>query len=112
MSGAFGKGGSAVATPLLHAMGVPAMAAVASPLPATLPATLLASRPYARAGHVDLRVVRIGLVFGVPAVIVGAVLTRWIAGRELIVAADAIVLALGLRILVGREHDDAPAVAQ
>jgi uncharacterized membrane protein YfcA len=106
MSGAFGKGGSAIATPLLHAMGVPAMAAVASPLPATVPATLLASRPYARAGHVDRRVVRLGVAFGVPATIVGATLTRWIPGSELIFAADAIVLALGLRILFAVEGDD------
>jgi uncharacterized membrane protein YfcA len=106
MSGAFGKGGSAIATPLLHAMGVPAMAAVASPLPATVPATLLASRPYARAGHVDRRVFRLGLVVGVPATVVGATLTRWIPGSELVFAADAIVLALGLRILFGVSADD------
>src|SRR3954470_14473187 len=42
LSGAFGKGGSALATPLLHAIGVPAIVAVASPLPATIPATLVA----------------------------------------------------------------------
>src|SRR5205814_1164455 len=107
MSGAFGKGGSAVATPLLHAMGVPAMAAVASPLPATIPAALLASRPYARAGHVDARVVRLGLTVGIPAVVVGATLTRWIPGDGLVLAADAIVLALGLRILFAGEHDEA-----
>ncbi len=53
LSGAFGKGGSAVSTPLLHALGVPAIVAIASPLPATIPSTLLASRGYARAGHVD-----------------------------------------------------------
>jgi uncharacterized membrane protein YfcA len=107
MSGAFGKGGSAVATPLLHAMGVPAMAAVASPLPATIPATLLASRPYARAAHVDRRVVRLGVAFGIPAVVIGATLTRWIPGAGLVLAADAIVLALGLRILLAGDHDDA-----
>jgi uncharacterized membrane protein YfcA len=106
MSGAFGKGGSAIATPLLHAMGVPAMAAVASPLPATVPATLLASRPYAHAGHVDRRVLRLGVAFGVPATIVGATLTRWIPGSELIFAADAIVLALGLRILFAVDGED------
>ena len=44
LSGAFGKGGSAIATPLLHLLGVPAMVAIASPLPATIPSSWLASR--------------------------------------------------------------------
>ncbi|HWS44589.1 MAG TPA: sulfite exporter TauE/SafE family protein [Acidimicrobiia bacterium] len=110
ISGAFGKGGSAVSTPLLHLAGVPAMIAVASPLPATIPSTLLAGRSYARAGHVDGRVVRIGLAVGLPATAIGAVLTRWIPGGSLVLATDALVLALGLRVLL-KEHaaDDAGA---
>jgi uncharacterized membrane protein YfcA len=36
LGGLFGKGGAAVATPLLAAVGVPAIVAVASPLPATV----------------------------------------------------------------------------
>ena len=103
ISGAFGKGGSAVSTPLLHLAGVPAMIAVASPLPATIPSTLLAGRSYARAGHVDGRVVRIGLAVGLPATAIGAVLTRWIPGGSLVLATDALVLALGLRVLL-KEH--------
>ena len=46
LSGAFGKGGAAVSSPLLHAIGVPAMFVLASPLPATIPSTLLAGRKY------------------------------------------------------------------
>ena len=57
LSGAFGKGGSAIATPLLHLLGFPAIVAIASPLPATIPSTLVASRVYARSGDVDRRVV-------------------------------------------------------
>ena len=100
LSGAFGKGGSAIATPLLHLIGVPAIAAIASPLPATIPSSWLASRPYARAGNVDRRVVRLGLPVGIPATIVGALLTRWIPGGPLILVTDVLVLAFGLRILV------------
>src|SRR5215475_2752461 len=66
VSGAFGKGGAAVSTPLLHAIGFPAMVAVASPLPATIPSTLIASRKYAREGHVDRRVLIIGALVGLP----------------------------------------------
>src|SRR6516225_3528803 len=80
LSGAFGKGGSAIATPLLHLAGVPAMVAVASPLPATIPSTFLASRAYARDGHIDRRVLRLGIAIGLPATVIGALMTRWIPG--------------------------------
>jgi len=112
LSGAFGKGGSAVATPLLHLLGVPALVAIASPLPATIPSTLLAGRVYARRGDIDKRVVRVGLPIGLPATVVGALLTRWIPGGPLVIATDILVLAFGLRILLTRsatpngEHDE------
>src|SRR5258708_29813244 len=48
LAGLFGKGGSAIATPLLHAVGVPAIVAVASPLPATIPSTAGAGAAYWR----------------------------------------------------------------
>jgi uncharacterized membrane protein YfcA len=52
LGGMFGKGGSAIATPLLAAIGLPAFVAVAAPLPATIPGTLFAHRQYLSA--VDL----------------------------------------------------------
>jgi uncharacterized membrane protein YfcA len=106
LSGAFGKGGSAVSTPLLHALGVPAIVAIASPLPATIPSTLLAGRRYARAGHVDRTVLRTGVIFGIPLTAAGALMTRWIGGAPLIVATDAILLVLGLRVLLGAHADE------
>jgi uncharacterized membrane protein YfcA len=102
LSGAFGKGGSALATPLLHAIGVPAIFAIASPLPATIPSMMIAARAYARAGNVDRRILRIGLPIGLPMTIVGALLTRWIPGGPLIVATDIVVLAFGIHILLTR----------
>jgi len=107
LSGAFGKGGAAISTPLLHALGIPAMAAIASPLPATIPATLLAGRGYARAGHVDRRVVRIGVIVGVPLTALGAFATRWIPGEPLVLATDVVLLVLALRVLLrGHERDE------
>ena len=102
LSGAFGKGGSAVATPLLHLLGVPAIVAIASPLPATIPSSLLASRVYAGAGNVDRRVVRVGLPIGLVLTLVGATLTKWVPGGPLVVATDVLVLACAIRILTGR----------
>jgi hypothetical protein len=101
-SGAFGKGGSAIATPLLHLLGVPPIMAIASPLPATIPSTWLASRVYARTGDIDRRIVRLGLPIGVPCTIAGALLTRWIPGGPLVIVTDVVLLAFGLRILLIR----------
>jgi uncharacterized protein len=108
LSGAFGKGGSALATPLLHLMGVPAIIAIASPLPATIPSSLIAGRAYGRSGNIDRRILRIGLPIGLPATIAGAWLTRWIPGGPLIIATDVVVLAFGIRILLMR---NAPSVS-
>jgi uncharacterized membrane protein YfcA len=101
-AGMFGKGGSAIATPLLHAFGVPAIIAVAAPLPATIPSTIVASGPYWKGRHVDLRLVRWSVGVGVPAAIVGAVATRWIDGSALVRVTDVIIALLGVRFLLGK----------
>lgn len=98
LGGLFGKGGSAVATPLLHALGVPAIVAVASPLPAAIPSTLAAAWAYWRAGLVDWRLVRWSIGVGVPATIAGALATRWIGGAALVAATDVVLVTLGLRL--------------
>jgi uncharacterized membrane protein YfcA len=99
-SGAFGAGGSALATPLLALVGVPPTMAVASPLPATIPTALNGGRQYRRGGHVDFRVLRIGLVTGIPLAAFGAALTRWIPGSTLVLATDVILIVLALRMLM------------
>jgi uncharacterized protein len=100
----FGKGGSAIATPILHFAGVPALIAVASPLPATIPSTIVASLPYWRAGFVDKRVITYGAAFGMPAAAIGAVLTNWANGPALILVTDVVILALAVRIFIERKH--------
>lgn len=99
-AGLFGKGGSAIATPLLHAAGVPAIVAVAAPLPATIPSTAVAFSAYRRGHFVDGRVIRWSLAIGVPATIVGALLTRWISGGVLVMVTDVLVAGLGIRFLL------------
>ena len=69
LGGLFGKGGSALATPLLAAVGVPPIIAVASPLPATVPGTLIAHREYRRFGLSDPEVIRWSIAVGVPATV-------------------------------------------
>lgn len=103
LGGLFGKGGSAIATPLLAAIGVPPIIAVASPLPATIPSTLVAYQRYRRAGISDPEVVRWSIAFGVPATVIGALATRWIDGGLLVTATELIVAAIGAKVLLRPE---------
>jgi uncharacterized protein len=100
LGGLFGKGGSAIATPLLALVGIPPYVAVASPLPATIPATLVAARTYWRADHVEWRLVRWTVAVAFPATVVGALATHWISGDLLVVATEVMLAALGLRFLL------------
>lgn len=102
LGGLLGKGGSAIATPLLHAVGVPAIIAVAAPLPATIPSTMVAGYAYSKERLVDWRVVRWSVAFGVPATVVGALLTRWVSGGVLVEVTDLVLVGLGLRLLLGK----------
>jgi uncharacterized membrane protein YfcA len=99
LAGLFGKGGSAVATPLLHAVGVPALVALAAPLPAAIPSTLAATGAYWRHHLVDGEVLVWSLLAGVPATVAGAYATRWVSGSVLILATDVMLALLGLRFL-------------
>jgi uncharacterized protein len=98
--GLFGVGGSSFATPLLSLAGLSGFAAIASPLPATIPAALAGARQYGRAGAIDRNVVRWSLVGGIPATIVGALLSRVVGGPALLVASGVVLGAVGIRILL------------
>ncbi len=100
MAGLFGKGGSAIATPLLHAVGVPAIVALAAPLPATIPSTLVGFSVYWRSHLVDRQVLGWSIAVGVPATVAGALATRWIGGGLLVDITDVVVVVIGLRLMV------------
>ena len=107
LGGLFGKGGSAIATPLLSLVGIPPIAAVASPLPATIPSTLSASYAYWRERLIDWRVVGWSAAVGVPAAAAGAYATRWIGGSVLVTVTELIVVTLGVKFLLrpGDPHE-------
>jgi uncharacterized membrane protein YfcA len=106
LGGLFGKGGSAIATPLLDLGGVAPISAVASPLPATIPGTLAAAAAYWRERLVDWEIVRWSVPIGVPATMAGAYATRWIGGMPLVVATEVIVAVLGARFLLHPSDPD------
>jgi hypothetical protein len=100
LGGLFGKGGSAVATPLLQLAGVPAFFAVASPLPATIPGTLVASLAYLKEGLFDREVVFWSVLLGLPATVLGAFASKAVGGAGLLLMSNVVVAGLGLSFLV------------
>ncbi|MCU1496557.1 MAG: hypothetical protein JWM47_510 [Acidimicrobiales bacterium] len=99
LGGLLGKGGSALATPVLVALGIPPVLALAAPLPATVPGTLVAAHRYRRLGLIDRDVLVWSLAAGLPATVLGAVATRWIDAHLLVLVTDVVIVALGVRML-------------
>lgn len=99
MGGLFGKGGSAVATPLLALIGVPGFVAVAAPLPAVIPGTFVASVAYWKEQLVDWPVAAWSVGLGAPATVVGALLSQKTGARPLLVLTAVMVLAFGFAFL-------------
>jgi uncharacterized membrane protein YfcA len=93
--GWFGAGGSAFATPVLAMLGLPGVVAVATPLPALLPASLAGLASY-RGGHdLDWTAARRTLTGAIPAALLGTACSKVVDGRSLL------VFSAGTLVLVG-----------
>jgi len=99
LGGLFGKGGSAIATPLLSLIGYPGFVAVASPLPATIPGTLVASGEYWESHLLDWQIVWWSVAVGIPATILGSLLTKFTGARPLLIVTAILVLGFGISFL-------------
>jgi uncharacterized protein len=97
--GVFGAGGSAFATPVLAMIGIPAPVAVASPLAAMLPSSIVGAREYHRVGLLDRRVAVLAVLAGLPAVLAGAALSGFVGGEALLVLSGLMLLVVGIRML-------------
>lgn len=98
--GLFGAGGSAFATPMLALVGVPGILAIATPLPALLPASIVSARRQLRQGNLDHRVAGLVIAGGVPGAVVGAVGSRYVSGSALLIASGVLLLVVGARVLL------------
>lgn len=111
LSGMFGIGGGIITTPAVRLLlGASAIAAVASTLPAILPAALAGSYTYVRSGVADPRMgLTIGLSGALTAV-AGAYLTRFIGGSILLVVTAAIIayMAVDMALLAMRRPPAEP----
>ena len=109
--GMFGAGGSAFATPILALIGLPGVIAVASPLPAMLPASIAGARRYLRSGNLDTRIAKLAVVGGVPGTVIGALVSRYVSGNALLVLSGVMLLVVGARVLLldAKDHEDRSA---
>jgi len=98
--GIFGAGGSAFATPVLAVLGVSGLAAVASPLPAMIPAAFVGARKYVRAGNFDSRVAKLAILGGVPGTLLGALASKLVGGDRLLILSGVLLLVIGVRMLM------------
>jgi uncharacterized protein len=100
LGGLFGKGGSAIATPMLSLIGIPGFISVTSPLPATIPGTFIASVEYWKSDLIDWQIVKWSLIVGVPSTILGAYLTSYTGAIPLLILTGLLVLTFGLGFLI------------
>lgn len=98
--GLFGAGGSAFATPVLAVLGVPGLLAVASPLPAMVPAAFVSARRYLKSGNLDRRIAQLAIGGGVPGTLIGALVSRFVGGEGLLLLSGLLLLGIGARMLL------------
>ena len=110
--GLFGVGGSSFATPVLGLLGVPGLIAVAAPLPATIPAALVGMIAYVRRHQVEWPVARWSIYGGVPATVVGALLSNCVGGQSLLIAWGVLLGAVGVLILLSLPEGRLAGVAR
>jgi uncharacterized membrane protein YfcA len=102
LSGLFGVGGGIVMTPGLTTFtGLPAIVAVATPLPVILPTAMMGAFTYHRAGEVDLRAARWIAIPGAVAAVLGALLTQVVDADLLLLLTAALLVWQSVDILRG-----------
>jgi uncharacterized membrane protein YfcA len=96
---------------LLSLIGYPGFIAVAAPLPATIPGTLIASAGYWRARLLDWPVVWWSIAIGIPSTVLGSFLTKYTGARPLLIVTGLMVLGFGLSFLLLPQEHGAEAAA-
>jgi uncharacterized protein len=110
MSGAFGVGGAILTTPAVEVLlGAPPIIAVGTPLPAIIPTTLSGMVAYRRAGQIDTRAVRWAAPVGALGATVGALLTKVVNARILLLATAILIGWQAVRVGWGTRVLEDPA---
>jgi uncharacterized protein len=94
-SGLFGLGGSSIGTPILRLLGLPALIALASPLPLTLPSAIGGAIAYRKEHLIHWRIALLTSLWGCPGVLAGAWLTAFIPETMLMLLTALFILSVG-----------------
>lgn len=94
-SGLFGLGGSSIGTPILRLFGLPALIALASPLPLTLPSAIGGAIAYQKDRLIHWRIAVLTSLWGCPGVLTGAWLTAFIPETTLMLLTALFILGVG-----------------
>ncbi len=122
VSAFFGIGGSSIDTPLIRVLaGLPPLEALATPLPLTRLTANIALFAFRKHHLVDFRLALLSLATGLPGMVVGSLLTKYVSGKFLmlltavvlfLVGVDFIVKDLTERSFAGRKVEPRPPVWQ
>jgi uncharacterized protein len=108
-SGIFGLGGSSIGTPILRLFGLPALIALASPLPLTLPTAISGAISYRKQHLIYWRIALLTSLWGVPGVLLGTWITELLPGTALMLFTALFILAVGAYGLSGlRKNQSLP----
>lgn len=100
LSGLLGKGGSAISTPALQIFaGVNPFFALASPLPAAITSTISATTVYSHEKLFNKRLIIMAAIFGIPATVAGAYLSRYLPGKTLMILTALFIVGIGITLL-------------
>jgi len=100
-SGMFGIGGSVVATPILKlALGIPAIIALATPIPAAIPSAASGSFMYYKNNLINFKLAGSVLITAIPFSWLGSWTTQYVDGTVLLVAKALFLAFLGLRFFI------------
>jgi uncharacterized membrane protein YfcA len=101
VSGMFGIGGGIITTPAIRMLlGYPDLIAVGTPLPVILPTAITGAVVHARQGSADVRTGLLVGVWGVPAAVAGAALTRVVGGGAVLAATAAVIVFVAIDMLL------------
>ena len=99
-AGMFGIGGALLSTPLLReVVGLPELIALATPLPATIPAAIGGSFVYKREGYLRFDVAFKVLMVGLPASLLGAWFVRFVPGPVMMGLTGAVLFYSAISFL-------------
>ncbi len=104
LSGFFGLGGSSIATPILRTIAdVNPFFALATPLLTVIPSAISASLVYYKKNLINFKISKLSIISGLPFVILGAYVTKFVSGKFLMVATALFVFFVGFSFLFRRK---------